>query len=88
MLKVTIELYPFGSATQAKKLKEVYIGNVGVEREDKVLLDVKCTYHVWEDYNPAGILAHARKKPDAVVSHWRSQGAEVLVAKALDKIHG
>lgn len=86
MLKVTIDIHPYGDENSKSTISEIYIGNMGRVSDDPVTIDTKCVYHAWVNYNPSEFLAHARKAPDAIVEHWRSRGAEVLVSRVLEKL--
>lgn len=78
MLKVTIQLCPYGSEYNKKDLSTVYIANVGGTNEFG-------NYDIWVNKDPRQLL----RKPEAhaqVLNYPREQGAAVLTMKALQAL--
>lgn len=77
MLRVTVEIVPFGSEDGAKKLGTMIIGNVTPFNDPS-------SYHVWVDEDPR---KNPRPKPHAeVMDHIRSKGFWELVRRSLNEI--
>lgn len=79
MLRVKVEIVPFGKEEGAHQIHEINIGNMGDNPDGTYL------YHAWVDVDPR---TKERPAPHAIVNHVRSDGALVLVHKVLEKIHG
>lgn len=82
MLKVTIELCPFGRESDKKTLHTVYIANRGHADKDAYgdCCPELCKYEVWKDYDP-----REKKRPHsgAWTLHDRRDGALYLSAMAI-----
>ncbi len=75
MLRVKIELVPFGQEEGTRTLHTAYIGNVGGDSEIGV-------YDAWLDVDPRGFLP--RPSPHAHIPRYkRARGAAVLTQKVL-----
>lgn len=76
MLRVTIELVPFGVEAMAKTIAEVCIANVGTNNEENVA-----------NYEVAGYEVKTDNKIEefagTILSYDRNQGARKLVAEVL-----
>lgn len=71
MLKVIIEIHPFGESENKKTISEYIIGNKGHTGNDD-----ECIYHCWQP-NHEGYIE---------IKHFRKDGAEKLVTKLFRKI--
>lgn len=82
MLKIIIELHPFGRSHEKKVLEEIFIGNMGPvdpKNENARLFN----YDVWHNKNPK---VESAAPPLARIKHFRSHGALRLVGLAVDAI--
>ena len=72
MLKVIVELHPFGDSVQKKVIDELYIGNVGMSGPNE------SNYHFWINKDPRGTIP--RIKPTGKVEKFdRERGAIELI---------
>lgn len=74
MLRVSIELIPFGDESKSEKIEVLNIGNM-------TPFQSLATYHGWFDVDPRQF---PRPEPQVVVTHLRSKGAWELVRKCLE----
>lgn len=81
MLRVAIELHPFGDSDRMKVIGEVFIANMG-DSPGYPIDGTWCEYNIWRE-RPTKEMVH---KPDAQVSHRREDGAEELVRKCLNEL--
>lgn len=79
MLKVTIELFPFGSTHNRKTLDELYIVNKGPVGDACPGEAEVVNYHVFHNDRPTS----SNAKPDAKTIHCRGAGALLLVAESI-----
>lgn len=79
MLRVKIEIVPFGEEEKAYTIHTLNIGNMGPS-----MIEGFHKYHAWLDDDPRG--KAMRPEPHAEVHHKREEGALVLAKKVLRKI--
>jgi len=82
MLRVAIELHPFGDSSQKKEIGEIFIANMG-DSAGYPIDGTWCEYNVWRERPTKKTMF----KPDASVSHRREDGAEELVRLCLNALH-
>lgn len=78
MLKVSIDLVPFGQDEFTENLHTIYIGNVGGDRE-------KASYHAWLNQDPR----YKRPRPDPhviVTDYERCRGAVELTEAVIEQL--
>lgn len=79
MLKITIEVIPFGDYNDRYPINAVYIANVGGDSK-------KANYDVWFDVDPTDFSKEERPKPHVqVVKYKRNQGEIELLRQSLNK---
>ena len=72
MLRIKIELVPYGNENQARILHTVFVGNTGGSMETG-------NYSVWVDDDPRGYPEDGRPKPSLLVKNYeRNRGASEL----------
>jgi hypothetical protein len=80
MLRVKIELVPFGDEAGARVIHSLYIGNVGGSADT-------ASYHAWLDVDPREV--RPRPEPHGVVNDYeRAKGAVRLTALCIQAIQG
>lgn len=90
MIKIEIQIYPFGDSSRRRKIETVYIANRGRVPYDLIggiLPDEAqevCRYEVWRGANPN---QKKRFGEGGIVVHNRRDGALKLVSMALDALY-
>jgi hypothetical protein len=86
MMKVSIEIHPFGAEDEKYSIHHIYIANKGNGESEFH----KTPYDVWFDDDPRG--KKPRPKPLCRVEHWRNEGAlkltELVCAEVLSALTG
>lgn len=81
MLRVVIELHPFGDSSKSKVIDEIFIANMGhVPNTESD--GTWCFYNAWLK-RPT---KETMYKPAAVVEHRREDGSKELVRKVLNEL--
>lgn len=81
MLKITIEVIPFGDYNDRYPINAVYIVNVGGDNK-------KANYDVWFEVDPTDFKKEERPNPDLQLNKYkRNKGAIELLRQSLNKWH-
>lgn len=80
MMRVNIEIVPFGQEAGSKKIHTLYIANVATIKSSKT--DTLCRYECWLDVDPRVGPDEKRPRAHAALEHWRGHGPVMLTAKA------
>ena len=79
MLKITIEVIPWGDYNHRSTIEEVFIANVGGDRDI-------ANYECWFNYDPSVVKKEERKDADIEIKDYkRSKGSVQLLRQALNK---
>lgn len=81
MLKITIEVIPYGQYEGRYTIDEIFIANMGGDQ-------FKANYDVWFKKDPAGLARNERPTPEVSVKGFkRNLGARELLRQSLNKAY-
>ncbi len=81
MIRVAIELWPFGNESKSKVIDEIFIANMG-DAPNPETNGTWCVYNVWLE-RPT---KETYYKSVSVVEHRREDGAKELLRKVMNEL--